>query len=594
MADGAGGCCLGKELLSGNEAIARGAWEAGVSLARAYPGTPSTEILETLVGYEGVDAAWSPNEKVALEVAAGASYAGARCLVAMKHVGLNVAADPLFTLSYTGVRGGLVIVTADDPGAHSSQNEQDNRWYAVAAKLPLFEPSDSEEARAYTRYAFELSEEYDTPVLLRTTTRVSHGKSLVEPVEPSPRRPVTAFEPDRAKFVMIPAWARARHVIVEERQRALAEAASRSPLNRVEWSDRSLGIVASGVAYHYAREVYPHASFLKLGFPYPFPAELVARFAAGVKKVFVVEELDRFLETHARAAGIELCAKPDEFLVGEFSPDIVAAIVGGGEAASVEAAPKPPALCPGCPHRGVFYVLSKLGLIVTGDIGCYTLGTLPPLSALDTCLCMGAGVNHMHGLRKVLPREQAARVVAVIGDSTFVHSGITGVLDIVYDNADGLVIILDNGTTAMTGRQDHPATGRTLSGGQAPRLSLEELCRACGVPWVRTVDPYNIAELRKAVEEGRRTGGPAVLVARAPCLLLERRRGAAPVVDPDACVGCGACHDLGCPAIKEGDREGGRRGKSGPPVISSTLCTGCGLCVEVCRVGAIKRSAGGG
>ncbi|HEM46321.1 MAG TPA: indolepyruvate ferredoxin oxidoreductase subunit alpha, partial [Alphaproteobacteria bacterium] len=433
------------------------------------------------------------------------------------------------------------------------------------------------------------------PVLLRTTTRISHGKSPVSLTEPLPRREITTFEQDRPKLVMIPAYARVRHVLVEERQRALAKLASCSPLNRLEWGGRSLGIVASGIAYHYAREVYPEASFLKLGFPYPFPADLLAELAAGVERLVIVEELDRFLELHARAAGIEVEAKPDEFLTGELSPEVVSAIVDGGAASSISAKPRPPALCAGCPHRGVFYVLSRLGLIVTGDIGCYTLGVLPPLSSLDTCLCMGAGINHMHGLRKVLPREQAERVVAVIGDSTFVHSGITGVVDIVYDNSDGLVIILDNATTAMTGRQDHPGTGKKLSGDETCRLDLEGICRASGVPWVRTVNPYDLEELRRAIEEGRRTGGPAVLIARAACLLIDRRRGTPPVVDVAACVGCGACHDLGCPAIKEGARgESQARGRTGPPVIDGAVCTGCGLCVEVCRIGAIKGSAGGG
>lgn len=575
-----------KELLSGNAAIARGAFEAGVTVATGYPGTPSTEILENLARYPGVYAQWSPNEKVALEVGVGASLAGARVLVAMKHVGVNVAADPLMTLAYTGVNGGLVLVSADDPGMHSSQNEQDNRYLARMAGIPMLEPSDSQEAKDMVGLALDLSETFDTPVMLRTTTRISHSQGLVElgaRREPA-RRP---YRKDAAKYVMIPAHARKRRLAWLERQEALRRYAEECPVNVIIEGD-DLGIVTSGVAYQYAREAFPGATVLKLGLTYPLPAELLRRFAARVRRILVVEELEPYLEEQLRALGLTVEGKTLFPRHGELDPVVVARAnrynAGPPEAAAQagDALPaRPPVLCPGCPHRGVLYVLSRLKLTVMGDIGCYTLGVQPPLAAMDSCLCMGASIGMALGMEKAAP-DMATRTVAVIGDSTFFHSGLTGLLDIVYNRGRSTVIILDNGTTAMTGHQDHPGTGRTLLGDEAPRLDLEQVVRGLGVRRVVVVDPYDLAAVRKAVRQETAAPEPSVIIARRPCSLTVPP-GPAPRVDQAACTGCGNCLRLGCPALALVEKV---------VVIDAELCRGCGLCRQVCRTGAIKEGDG--
>ncbi len=596
-----------RELLSGNEAIALGAYHAGVAVAAAYPGTPSTEILENLAHYPGLYAEWSPNEKVALEVALGASYAGVRALASMKHVGLNVAADPFFAASVTGVRGGLVVVSADDPGMHSSQSEQDNRQYAKFAKVPLLEPSDSQEAYELTRLAFQISEEFDTPVLLRSSTRVSHAKSVVEYEDalPIPSRRA-GFQRDFAKFVMIPAHARRRHPLMEERVRKLAAFAEGFPYNRIIWGEKDYGIVSSGIAYHYAREAFPGASFLKLTLSYPLPEGLVRKFASGVERVVVVEELDPFLEEALRAMGLEVTGKAMFPLVGELNVERVregGAEAGLGTPSNVKPTPiseiselprRPPVLCPGCPHRGLYAVLKRMGffrgrreadgtlpsgqLIATGDIGCYTLGVLPPLAALDTCACMGASIGQAMGLRKA---GVANPLVAVIGDSTFMHSGITGLLDVAYNQGRVTVIVLDNQTTAMTGHQDHPGTGITAQGLQTRAADPVAIARAVGIEMVRVVGAFDLEKLEGTLRECLEHQGPSVVVVRSPCILLERSYAEALRVEGDLCTGCGLCLSLGCPAIYCDDEDIAH--------ISPTLCVGtdCGVCLQICPPGAI-------
>jgi indolepyruvate ferredoxin oxidoreductase alpha subunit len=590
-------------LLSGNEAIARGAYESGVKVATAYPGTPSTEILESLREYKGLHAEWAPNEKVALETGMGAAFGGARALVAMKHVGVNVAADPLFTLSYTGLRGGLVLVTADDPEMHSSQNEQDNRHYARFAKVPMLEPSDSQEAKDFTALAFELSEKFDTPVMLRTTTRVSHSKSIVSLQEPRvpPVRPKLTKEP--MKFVMLPANARKRHPIVEKRMEELTRFAETFPENRIEAGDNRVGIITSGISYEYAKEIMPEASYLKLGMVYPLPKEMIRSFASRVERLFVVEELDPFIEDQVRAMGIEVSGKDLFPLCGELTPGLVAKGLKGLHPPAVEETYKglpgrPPIMCPGCPHRGIFSILSKLKLFVTGDIGCYTLGFLPPLSAIDTCVCMGASIGHAMGLDKALGKEALGKVVAVIGDSTFLHSGITGLLNVVYNKGMVTVIILDNRTTAMTGRQDHPGTGFTLQGEETFSVDLAKLARGLGVKHVKVVNPYDLAATERIIKREVQRPEPSVIIARAPCVLSRRERTGLEKsfsVDADLCLGCRTCLRLGCPAVKWIKEDGaGPQGKKrkGRTAIESFLCNGCTLCAQVCQCGAIKETDG--
>jgi indolepyruvate ferredoxin oxidoreductase alpha subunit len=576
-----------KKLLSGNEAIARGAYESGVSVASAYPGTPSTEILETIAReYPEIYAEWSPNEKVAFEVGMGSAFAGGRALVAMKHVGVNVAADPMFTLAYTGIRKGFVLISADDPGMHSSQNEQDNRNYAKFAKIPLLEPSDSQEAKDFVKEAFRISEKYDVPVMVRTTTRIAHSESLVELGEQEQIEKPEGFVRDVQKFVMIPAHARQRHVIVEERLNRLKALSDESPLQKVEFQDDKIGIITSGVAYQYTKEIMPNASILKLGMTHPIPENMIRDFASKVKELYVVEELDPYLESQIHEMGIEVKGLGKR--LGELSPDIIAEFFLGRTSPKIlpdlKLPGRPPAMCPGCPHRSVFYMLKKKKLTVAGDIGCYTLSVLPPLEIMDTCVCMGASITAAMGIEKATGRSD--NVVAVIGDSTFVHSGITGLIDMVYNKSKGTVIILDNETTAMTGRQNHPATGKTLMGEDTTRLSFFDLVKTLGVEYVRNVDPYDLKELESVIDEATKLDKLAVIITNRPCILLRRdTKAKLAEVDEDLCKECGLCLRLGCPAMSRISSENKK------VKIDSVLCNGCMVCAQVCRSKAISEKA---
>jgi indolepyruvate ferredoxin oxidoreductase alpha subunit len=582
-----------KELMSGNEAVARGVFEAGVRLAAAYPGTPSTEILETLgAQYPSVYSQWSPNEKVAFEVGIGASIGGARAFVAMKHVGLNVAADPFMTFAYTGVNGGFVVVSADDPELHSSQNEQDNRFYAKFAQIPFLEPSDSQECKDMVLAAYEISERFDTPVMLRLVTRISHSKGIVEtadPVDPGTGK----FVKEPEKYVMVPSNAIVRRGVVVGRLEKLKEYAEKTPLNVVENNGSKTGIITGGVAYQYAKEVAPDFDYLKIGFGYPLPMKKIGEFVASHEKVLVVEELEPYYEEQIRAAGYDVEGKEYFGNVGELHPYRVAE---GLEKAGVlenvdvpridpqETFPRPPVLCPGCPHRGAFMALRKLKVAVTGDIGCYTLGMLKPLNALDTCICMGASIGSAIGMERVQGSEKG--VVAVIGDSTFFHSGITGILDAVYNRSNVTVIVLDNRATAMTGGQQHPGTGRTLMGEETPLVEVETVVRALGVENVRTLDPYDYQASLDAIKEEINRPGPSVIVTNRPCVLMPKRIMEEPyVVDLELCNGCSACFRIACPAISASTETN----EHGHPkaVIDPTLCTGCTLCTQVCPVEAI-------
>ncbi|RCK81317.1 MAG: Indolepyruvate oxidoreductase subunit IorA [Candidatus Ozemobacter sibiricus] len=586
----------GRAVLSGNAAIARGAWEAGVRFAAAYPGTPSTEILEHCGTYPEIDAQWAVNEKTALETALGACYGGARALCAQKHVGLNVAADPFFTASYTGVNGGFVIVSADDPGMHSSQNEQDNRFYARMAKVPLFEPSSSQEAKDMTAAAFLLSEQFDTPVLLRTTTRISHSEGIVT-LGPRQEAPAREFTRNMAKYCVLPSNARQLHVKVEERMKALEDWACTCPWNRIEKGDPAVGIITSGISYAYAREVFPQASYLKLGFTNPFPAKLVREFAATVKTLIVIEENDPFLEEKVRALGLACIGKDRIPICGELNPDILARALPEFTVAppparvtmpSVEIPVRPPVLCPGCPHRGVFFLLRKLDVHVTGDIGCYSLGALPPHHAMHTIVCMGAAITNALGIEKAMHEKVHGKLVAVLGESTFIHSGITGLIDTVYNQGRHLTIILDNSITAMTGHQHNPASGYTLKGKPTHRLNLAKICEAAGVKHVTTVDPFDLKALEAAIKEGLAAPEPSVLITKRPCILLKGYKPEQHVVRLNRvkCVKCGQCWKAGCPAIE-------RDPVDGKTVINATLCVHCGVCARICRPGAITQDNGG-
>lgn len=598
-----------KILLSGNEAIALGAWQAGVKVASGYPGTPSTEILENLVSYEGVYTEWAPNEKVALEVAIGASFAGARALATMKHVGLNVAADPLFTAAYTGVRGGLVVIVADDPDMHSSQNEQDSRNYAYAAKVPMVEPSDSAEARDFLMAAYDLSEKFDTPVLYRSATRLAHVKGLLDKGAKLQIKTAPSIQKMPQKFVMLPGHARLRRVELEKRMTAMREFTETTPLNRIEWGDddKARGFITSGVAYQYVREVFPDAPVLKLGMAWPLPEKLIKDFASKVGEVIVVEELDPFIETHVKAMGVACKGKSMVSPIGELSPQALRkSIKGEASLAVFENVPvpmRPPNLCPGCPHRGLFYALSKLGVFVSGDIGCYTLGALKPLSAMDTCVCMGASLSIALGMEKALGAVEAqGKIVVVIGDSTFVHSGITPLIDIVYNKGCSTVIILDNSITAMTGHQNNPASGATLMGEPANAIDLGKLCEAIGVRSVRTVNPHDIEPTMKVIKEELERAEPSVIIAKAPCVLLPEvcKLKVTPYQTViSACKGCRACIGLGCPAIswvplapEEAVKMGYKEKQKGHSLIDVNLCNGCGQCFRVCKFGAIELKGG--
>ena len=589
-----------KQLLSANEAIAHGALAAGCAVATAYPGTPSSEILPAIAAAKrGVYCEWSVNEKVAMEVGIGASFAGARALVAMKHVGLNVASDPLMTLSYVGVNAGLVVVTADDPGMHSSQNEQDNRFYAKFAKVPLLEPADSQEALEMTVAGFEISERFDTPTIIRTTTRTSHSSSTVDldGLTPAPQveRP---YAKRVEKTVMVPMHARQRRLVMEERTEKLREFSETCGFNRIESGDAALGIITSGICYQYVREVFPEASVLKLGFTNPLPRRMIAEFAAGVKRLYVIEELDPFLEEQIRAMGVKVEEHATKLNVGELSPmrlKQLRAEITGEPAPAIpsrgvgEGLPaRPPVLCAGCGHRGVFYALSKLEATVTGDIGCYTLAMSKPLDAMDSCICMGASIGDAHGFEKA---GHKGRVAAVIGDSTFFHSGITGLLNIVYNRGASTVIVLDNRTTAMTGHQDHPGTGRTLMGEETREVSVEQIARGVGVERVRTVDAYDLEAVERVLAEELDAPEPSVVVARQPCVIGARRAVQRQfVVEADACRACRACLRLGCPAIELGDPIPGKS-RSRRARINRLLCVGCGMCCQVCKHGAISEVA---
>jgi len=582
-----------KEILSGNEAIARGAFEAGVKVASAYPGTPSTEILENIVNYKEIDSSWAPNEKVALEVAIGASFGGGRSIACMKHVGVNVAADPLFTLSYTGVGGGLVLVVADDPEMHSSQDEQDSRNYARFAKVPMLEPADSQECKDFTRLAFEISERFDTPVMLRSCTRISHGKSIVELGEPVTGLPTPKLVKNPPKLVMLPGNARIRHPFVEERLLKLADYGATAAINRVELRDTEVGIITAGVSYQYVREVLPTASVLKLGMVYPLPMELIREFATKVKTLYVVEELDPFIEEQVKAAGIAVIGKEIISLCGELTPGRLRKAFGLPDAVqiTVDKLPgRPPNMCPGCPHRGVFYSLNQLKAYVTGDIGCYTLGFMPPLNAMDTCVCMGASISNASGIVRVLSPEEKKKVVAVIGDSTFLHTGVNSLMEMAYNQAPATVVILDNRITAMTGRQDNPASGWTLADSETNAVDLVQLCKALGIRHVRVVDPLNLEETRAALKEEMDRPEPSVVITNRPCVLVKRegvfQKGLVLSVDQDHCTGCKACLKIGCPAIEWQPAPDGKKGKAS---IDPLLCNGCDVCRQLCTFNAIGR-----
>jgi len=588
---------LKKVLMSGNEAIARGVYEAGVRFAAAYPGTPSTEIMEEFAGYEGVYAEWTPNEKVAVEVAIGAALSGAKALAVMKHVGVNVAADPIFTVSYTGIEGALVIVSADDPSMHSSQNEQDNRNYAKFAKIPMLEPSDPQEAKDFVGLAFQISSLFDTPVFFRTTTRVSHSKSVVTLSDIQTPEDKTGLTRNALKYVMVPINARTRRVEVEKRQRALREFAETFPENKMEINSTHVGIITAGMPYNYAREVFPDFSYLKLGMVYPLPERMIREFASRVKKIYVVEELDPYLEEQVKAMGIEVTGKEIFPYTNEFDPGVIRAAIESDMGGPVspyrqELAPRPPNLCPGCPHRGLFYALKKSKAYVHGDIGCYTLSYLKPLEGLHSCICMGASIGMAHGMSKALGEKGKGKVVGVIGDSTFLHSGITGLLNMAYNNSDALIIILDNSTTAMTGMQEHPGTGYTLSGKETKKVNLKDLVSVLGIDNIRVVDPNDLKQTREAIQAELAASGPSVIISESPCVLFKRSgiKPKAPLkVDPDKCTGCRTCLDLNCPPIswKKGVTKAGSKRK-GIALIDETLCNGCGLCQQVCKFDAIS------
>ena len=570
-----------KQLMLGNKAVARGLYEAGVCFISSYPGTPSTEVTEEAAKYDEIYCEWAPNEKVAMESAFGASLAGRRSFCAQKHVGLNVAADPLYTMSYTGVNAGMVIVVADDAGMHSSQNEQDSRHHAIAAKVPMIEPSDSEEALEFTKLAYEISEKFDTPVLIKMCTRVAHSQSLVKTGERSV--PDFPYEKNIGKYVMMPGNAKKRHPIVEERTQKLIEYAENCPLNRVEMGGTEIGIITGSTSYQYVKEVFGDSvSVLKLGMTNPLPNQLIRDFAAKVDKLFVVEELDPIIENHVKALGLAVTGKDLLPVCDEFSQNLIAKAFGketNDTFSLEETVPnRPPVMCAGCPHRGLFYTLKKNNCTVLGDIGCYTLGAVPPLGAIEMTLCMGASIGAVHGFNKVRGAESENKTVAVIGDSTFMHSGMTGLANVAYNQSNSTIVIVDNSITGMTGHQQNPTTGYNIKGDPAGKIDLEALCRVMGFERVRVVDPYNLEQCDKVLKEELAAAAPSVIISRRPCALLKYVKHNPPLsINRDKCVGCKSCMKIGCPAISM---------KDGKATIDNTLCVGCNVCSQLCPVKA--------
>lgn len=572
-----------KKIMLGNEAIARGAYEAGVKVSAAYPGTPSTEISENIVKYDEIYAEWSPNEKVAMEVAIGASISGVRAMASMKHVGVNVASDPLYTASYTGVGGGLVLVAADDPGLYSSQNEQDTRCVARAAQVPVLEPSDSQEAKDFVKFAFEMSEKYDTPVIVRTTTRLSHSQGTVI-LEEREEVPDKKYERDISKFVMMPAMAKGRHVYVEKRMEAMAADGSSFPVNRAEYKDTSIGFITSGIPYQYVKEVFPDASVLKLGMVHPLPKKMIEEFASKVDKLYIFEELEPVIEEQVKSWGISAIGKEIFTRQGEYSANMLRRVLlsENQEAQAAEVPARPPILCPGCPHRSVFTVLKKLKIHAAGDIGCYTLGAVAPLSVIDTTICMGASISSLHGMEKAKGKEYIKDWVAVIGDSTFMHTGVNSLMNMVYNQGSGTVIIVDNSTTGMTGHQDHAATGKTLKGEIVPAISIYHFCKAIGIEHVVEVNAFDLPMLEKTIKEETARDAVSVIITKSPCVLLKGNvfpDVCAPI--PEKCKKCGACLKPGCPALT--------RKEDGSIAIDATMCNGCGLCMQLCPFDAIGK-----
>ena len=577
-----------KQLMLGNKAVAWGLYEAGCCFASSYPGTPSTEVTEEFAKFDDVYCEWAPNEKVAMEAAFGAALSGRRAFCAMKHVGLNVAADPLYTMSYTGINAGLVIVVADDAGMHSSQNEQDSRHHAIAAKVPMLEPSDSQEALEFAKLAFEISERFDTPVLLKMCTRVAHSQSVTQISERTV--PVKTYEKNIAKYVMMPGNAKKRHPIVEERTRLLKEYAQTGPVNRVEMGGTSLGIITSSTCYQYVTEVFGSSvSILKIGMANPLPDQMILDFAKKVDRLAVVEELDPIMENHCRALGLDVMGKDMLPVCGEFSQNLIASAFGKEVPEGIrlqETLPmRPPVMCPGCPHRGLFYTLRKIGCTVLGDIGCYTLGAVAPLSSMELCLCMGASVSSIHGFNKMGGRQSEKNTVCVIGDSTFMHSGMTGLANIAYNQSSSTVIILDNSITGMTGHQQNPTTGLNIKGDPAGKIDLEALCRAMGFNRVSVVDPYDLASCEEVIHAELAADEASVIISRRPCALLKYVKKKAPLrVDPEKCRGCTSCMKIGCPAISMREKKA---------VVDETLCIGCGVCTQMCRFGAFDSEGKG-
>ena len=574
-----------RKIMLGNEAIARGAFEAGVKVSAAYPGTPSTEISENIVKYPEIYAEWSPNEKVAMEVAIGASISGVRAMASMKHVGVNVASDPLYTISYGGVNGGLVLVAADDPGLYSSQNEQDTRCVARAAMVPVLEPSDSQEAKDFVKLAFDLSEQYDTPVIVRTTTRLSHSQgpvTLCDRVEPEDK----VYERNPAKFVMMPGNAKGRHIFVEQRLKKMAEDACDMAINRMEINDTKIGFIASGIAYQYVKEACPEASVLKLGLVHPLPKKLIEEFAKKVDTLYIFEELEPVFEEQIKSWGISCIGKEIFTVQGEYSANMIRKAILKQETqtkAPVQVPARPPILCPGCPHRSVYSVLNKLKIHAAGDIGCYTLGAVAPLSVVDTTVCMGASISTLHGMEKAKGKDYIKNWVAVIGDSTFMHTGVNSLMNMVYNQGTGTVMILDNSTTGMTGHQDHAATGKTLMGKEVAAIDIPNLCKAIGVKNVVEVNAFDITTLEKVIKEEIAKDEVSVIITKSPCVLLKGQKFTKKcVADADKCKKCGACLRPGCPALT--------KAADGTVVIDATMCNGCGLCMGLCKFGAIRQA----